>query len=114
MKRAIFICIILLAAGLRLYRLGDVPVGFHRDEAFLGYNAYSIYKTGKDMTGNSYPVHIASFINSPGGYAYAVIPFIPLFGLSPFTVRFPAALLGTATIVVTFFLVTTLFKKRKD
>ena len=35
MKRFIFIGIVLLAAILRVYRLGDVPVGLHRDEAFL-------------------------------------------------------------------------------
>ena len=111
MKRAIFICIILLAAGLRLYRLGDVPVGFHRDEAFLGYNAYSILKTGKDMTGNSFPLHLESFLYSPAGYVYASIPAIALFGLNPFAVRLPSATAGILTVIVLYYLAQKLSSK---
>jgi uncharacterized membrane protein len=36
--------IILGGAILRFYNLGQVPHGFHRDEAFLGYNAYSHFR----------------------------------------------------------------------
>ena len=40
--------ILLLAAFLRFYKLGQVPSGFVNDEAAFGYNAYSILKTGRD------------------------------------------------------------------
>lgn len=99
------ISIVLIAAFLRFYKLGVVPVGFHRDEAFLGYNAYSILKTGRDINGNFLPLHLQSFLYSPAGYAYAAIPFIALFGLNEFAVRFPAALFGTLTVLVTYFFV---------
>lgn len=89
---------------LRFYRLGDVPVGFHRDEAFLGYNAYSILKTGMDMNGNFLPLHLESFLYSPAGYSYFSIPFIALFDLSVFSVRFASALFGSITIIVFYFL----------
>ncbi len=98
-------CIVLLGGILRFWHLGINPVGFHRDEAFLAYNAYSILKTGKDMSGNVLPVHLQSFFWSPAGYSYASIPFISIFGLSEFSARFASALFGTLSIVLTFFLV---------
>jgi 4-amino-4-deoxy-L-arabinose transferase-like glycosyltransferase len=112
MKRFIFIGIVLLAAILRVYRLGDVPVGLHRDEAFLGYNAYSILKTGQDMTGNALPLHFESFLYSPAGYSYLAIPAIATFGLTPFAVRLPSAVFGTLTVVAIYILAAALFKKR--
>src|SRR5579859_3616347 len=93
----VLILIFLLGSFLRFYQLGSIPAGFHRDEAYLGYNAYSILKTGRDMTGHFLPLHLESFLYSPAGYSYFSIPFIALFGLSPFSVRFAAALFGCLT-----------------
>lgn len=114
MKKILVLLILVVAVGaiLRFYRLGDVPVGLHRDEAFLGYNAYSIAKTGKDMSGNFLPMHLESFIYSPAGYSYFSIPFIKFFGLSAFSVRFASALFGSITVLVTYFLVKELFGQR--
>lgn len=110
LSKLLFI-IVLLGSVLRFYQLGNVPIGFHKDEAFLGYNAYSIAKTGKDMNSVYLPLHLQSFIYSPAGYSYASIPFITVFGLSPFSVRFASAFFGSATIIVTFFIVLKLFSK---
>jgi len=101
--------IFLIGTVLRFYQLGNVPVGFHRDEAFLGYNAYSIAKTGRDMTGKFLPIHSESFLYSPMGYSYFSLPFIKFFGLNAFSVRFSSAIFGSLTIFVTFFLVRQLF-----
>lgn len=112
MNKKIFVFIIfLLGTFLRFYQLGQVPAGFHRDEAFLGYNAYSLLKTGRDMSGAFLPLHFESFIFSPGGYSYFAIFPIALFGLNEFSVRFPAAFLGSLTIIVVFFLTKKLFPK---
>ena len=107
----LIILVVLVAGFLRFWRLGEVPVGFHRDEAFLGYNAYSILKTGRDMSGHLFPLHLESFLYSPAGYSYSAIPFIAFFGLNETAVRMPSALFGTASVVVLFFLVRFLFKR---
>lgn len=107
----ILILITLLGAGLRFYRLGEVPAGFHRDEAFLGYNAYALLKTGTDMTGNPWPLHFESFLYSPAGYAYASLPFIHIFDLSPFSVRFASAFFGTLTIPLSYLFIFVLFRR---
>lgn len=102
MERSAFLVIIVFSIGiiLRFYNLGEVPVSLHRDEAFLGYNAYSILKTGKDMSGNFLPIHLESFFFSPAGYSYFSIPFIALFGLSQFSIRFASALFGSLNILL--------------
>ncbi|MEK7517261.1 MAG: glycosyltransferase family 39 protein, partial [Patescibacteria group bacterium] len=108
--KILLVIIFIIGILLRFYRLGDVPLGFHRDEAFLGYNAYSILLTGKDISGNFLPLHFKSFLYSPSGYSYLSIPFIKLFDLSPFSVRFASAFFGSLTILTTFFLTKQLFK----
>lgn len=111
MKRTIFILGIIFILGLflRFLWLGEVPVGFHRDEAFLGYNAYSILETGRDINGNFLPLHLESFLYSPAGYSYFSIPFIKIFDLSAFSVRFASALFGSLTILITYFLAKIIF-----
>lgn len=110
-RTTVLLFILAVAILLRFYRLGEVPIGLHRDEAFLGYNAYSILKTGKDITADFLPFHFRSFLNSPALYAYLSLPFIQLFDLHAFSVRFPAALFGSLTILVTYFLARTLLKQ---
>lgn len=104
--------IILLAALLRLWGLGSVPVSPDWDEAALGYNAYSILHTGKDEYGTVMPLILKSFDDyKPALYAYTIIPFIPFFDLTLLAVRLPSALLGILSVYITFLLVKELFKR---
>lgn len=115
MNRKIFIqlfLITLLAAILRLWQLGHVPSSPDWDEASLGYNAYSLLHTGRDEYGNFLPVVLRSFEDyKPALYAYLAVSAIALFDLTVFAIRLPSALLGIATVVITFFLVYELTKK---
>lgn len=114
-KIYLFLLIVaILGAFLRFYRLGEIPVGFHRDEAFLGYNAYSILLTGKDMSANFFPLHLKSFLFSPAGYSYLSVPFIYFFGLSVFSVRFASAFFGGLFTILVFFFAQELFKNYKN
>lgn len=105
----LLLLLIIIGAILRLYNLENVPVGFHADEAYFGYNAYSLFNTGKDITGHVLPLHLESFLYSPAGYAYLIIPFIAFFDLTPLAVRLPGALFGIATLPLLYFLVKKLF-----
>lgn len=103
--------IVLVAAFLRFYQLDQYPVGFHIDEASLGYNAYSLLKTGRDENGQFLPLHIDMFGDfRPAGYQYLDILLIKLFGLTEFATRFPSALFGAATTVAIFLLAVAIFK----
>ncbi len=108
----ILIGILLIASGLRLFALGNVPPSPDWDEASLGYNAYSILKTGKDEYGKFLPVVLRSFDDyKPALYVYFAIPSMIIFGLNTFAVRLPSALFGILTVLMTFLFVRELFRK---
>lgn len=114
MKKFWFISIVILAAFLRLYRLSDVPPGVNRDEASIGYTAYSLMTTGKDEYGRVWPLSFESFGDwKLPLYIYATIPFVKIFGLSELAVRLPSALAGIASVAALYFLVLELFKNTR-
>src|SRR3989338_6749995 len=103
-------CTFILAAFLRFYKLGQVPSSLDWDEVSLAYNAKSLLQTGKDEFGHSWPLSIQSFNDyKPPVYTYLLIPVLKVFGNTDFAVRFPSALAGTLTVLVTYFLVKELF-----
>lgn len=98
--------ILIFAACLRLFRLEEVPSGFYVDEAALGYNAFSILKTGKDEYGEILPVIFKSFGDyKPGLYVYLSIPFVAVFGPNVFSVRFLSAFSGIVNVLLFYLIV---------
>lgn len=111
--RLFILLILLLAFGLRFWRLGDYPA-LNADEAAIGYNAYSLIQTGMDEHGNSWPIHFQSFNDyKPGLYFYLVLPFVKFLGLSEWSVRIPNALFGVVTVYLIYLFGNLLFKDRK-
>lgn len=105
---AILVCSLLFTLPL----FGRVPDGLNRDEAALGYNAYSLLKTGADEFGRPWPVSITSFGDQKlPGYVYTLIPFITLFDLNAASVRLPSLLAGLVVIAATGFLALQIGKK---
>lgn len=95
--------IILTSLYLRISWLEISPhtVGF--DEAALGYNAYSLLKTGKDEHGRGYSISLASFNDyKPALYAYLSMPFIKYMGLNQTSTRIVSGLAGTLTLLLIF------------
>lgn len=112
-SKLILIFILLLASFLRLYRIDQVPPALSWDEVSIGYNAYSILKTGKDEWGQTMPLAFKSF----GEYKYpfhiyADVVSIYFFGLNEFAVRFPSALFGVINIFLLYLLTYKLFKNQ--
>ena len=98
--------ILLLALFLRVLWLDKYPVGFTQDEAGLGYDAYSIAKTGKDMWGETLPLTLRSFGDYKLPlYSYLAIPSVSIFGLNEFAVRLPGAIFGTLAILACYLMV---------
>lgn len=106
--------ILILAATLRLWNLGSTPIHLTNDEAALGYNAYSILKTGRDEHGEFLPIIFKSFNDwKPGLYIYTAIPSIAAFGLNEFAVRLPGAISGIIAVWLIYLVVGELFHKRE-
>jgi 4-amino-4-deoxy-L-arabinose transferase-like glycosyltransferase len=95
------LAILALAAVLRVHDLGDLPPGLFCDEAGLGYNAYSILKTGRGENGDLLPLYVWSFGVSYKNpvFIYAAMLPIALFGLSDFSVRLTAAVFGVLGVL---------------
>lgn len=101
----------IVAFGLRFYRLGEVPVSLDWDEAAIGYNAYSLLHTGRDEFGKFLPVVFRSFDDyKPPLYFYLTVPSVLVFGLNEFAVRFPSSFFGTLTVYITYLFVSKLLE----
>jgi len=107
------ILIILIAGILRFYDLAGTPPSLSHDEVAIGYNAYSVLKTGRDEYGSSLPLLFRSFDDYKlPGMVYVSLPSIAVFGLNEIGVRFPSAFLGTLTVFIFYFLVRELIKDK--
>lgn len=105
--------VILIASLLRLWRLGDYPIHLTNDEAALGYNAYSILKTGRDEHGELLPIVFKSFGDwKPGIYVYFTVPFVFLFGLTETAVRLPSAIAGVLAVYLMYLIGKKLINKQ--
>lgn len=107
----LLLIIILLAFLLRVYKITEIPPALNWDETSIGYNAYSILKTGRDEWNQSFPVHFKAY----GEYklpiqVYLSIPGIYFFGLNELGVRITPVIYGTFTVLVMFFLGRLLFE----
>ena len=83
--------ILLVAASLRLVALSTNPPSTYWDETSLGYDAYSLLKTGKDYHGNPFPIlAFPSFGDyKPSLYFYAIVPFMAVLGTTTLAIRLP-------------------------
>ncbi len=90
--------ILLLSSVLRFYKISSLPA-LNADEAAIGYNTYSLIKTGKDEHGRPWPFEFQSFNDyKPGAYFYLALPFVKTLGLNTLAVRLPNILLSIFSI----------------
>lgn len=101
-KRVILFFVLLIigvGAFLRINKLSSIPPQPSLDEVSIGYNAYSILKTGKDEFGTSFPVLLRAYDDyRPALYVYFVIPFVWLLDLNVLAVRLPSVILSIISI----------------
>jgi len=92
--KLLLVAIFLISVFLRTYEVGSYPPLLW-DEAALGYNSYSILKTGKDEYGAILPLIFKSFGDyKPGLYIYASLPFIATLGLTEIGIRSVSIICG--------------------
>lgn len=89
--------IMLLAACLRFYRLGELPPGFQFDEAFNAIDAQQV------LLGNR-PLFLPANAGREVLYTYWQAFLAALFGLNVYTLRLASALLGMFAIPATYLL----------
>jgi 4-amino-4-deoxy-L-arabinose transferase-like glycosyltransferase len=96
-----FILILFLALFTRFYQVTSSPPSLYWEEMALGYDAYSVLKTGKDHLGNL--PSIVAFESygdyKPALYFYLLLPSLAVFGLNEFAVRLPTVLAGVGIVI---------------
>lgn len=96
---------ILLGTLVRVYRFGALPIGLNQDEAFAGYEAFSLANYGVDTSGYHNPVYFVAWGSGMNVLeSYLAIPFIKIFGLSVYTIRLPQLLCALACLPVLYLL----------
>ena len=89
--------VIIIGALVRIIHLGYIPGwgGVAQDEAFAGYEAYSLLSYGIDSHGYSMPVYLKAWGSGMNALeTYLEIPFIKLMGLNSLSIRIPQMIIG--------------------
>ncbi len=111
----IFLSIIMIiAAFMRLYRLGGVPYGLQQDEASLGYDAFCLATKGIDRNGYPYPIYPITWGCGGGSplMIYLNVISIRLFGTGVVKLRLLPAILGIGTVFLFFHILRESFDER--
>ncbi|HUC95020.1 MAG TPA: glycosyltransferase family 39 protein [Candidatus Saccharimonadales bacterium] len=105
--------VLLVALFLRVYKLTSDPPSLNWDEVAIGYNAYSVLKTGRDEWGVKFPLNFESYSEYKlPAQIYASIPAIAILGLNDFSVRITPVIYGVLTVLICYFLTYAIFKKK--
>ncbi len=109
-SRGELIVVALLTAAAIVPRVVDlvgVPPGLHGDEAWTGLRARDILR-GVQVG----PFDKIHGLGQPAGMEYLTAAFVKVFGSSILTLRLPMALLGAATVPLTYWLARETFDRR--
>jgi 4-amino-4-deoxy-L-arabinose transferase-like glycosyltransferase len=113
LKKFLILVVLVIALVLRVYQLDKVPPSLFGDEIDVGYQAYSLLKTGKDIKGNSWPILIESLSEHRAPlFIYSDIPFIAIFGLNEWGVRLASVFWGVLGILGLYLLTRKLFNEK--
>ncbi|MFH2019541.1 MAG: glycosyltransferase family 39 protein [bacterium] len=105
--------ILVLAIFLRLFLLSRVPPSLNWDEVSMGYTAYSVAETARDEWGDLMPIFFRSYGEWKSAvYIYLLVPFVKIFGLNAWVVRFPSALAGIISVYLVYLLGRKLYSER--
>src|ERR1051325_3302574 len=110
---ALLIVVILVGGVLRFARLHEIPPGLNQDEAVNGYDAYSLFLTGRDHHGHPFPF---AGLESFGDWVsplltFLTAPAVGLLGLRVEVVRGVTAALGVLALLVMYLLGSELFQR---
>ena len=104
----------LLGFAIRIYKITESPGGLYIDETSIGYNAYSLTQTGKDEHGVQWPLFFEAFGEwKLPVYIYSVYLTQVVIGPTDLSVRLPAVIYGSLSVLFIGLLVSEMFIKDK-
>lgn len=115
-KNKHWICAALLIAFgifIRLVAFGTCPDGLNHDEAFAGYEAFSLLHYAVDSAGYQNPCYFVAWGSGMNVLeSYLAIPFMKLFGCSVITLRLPQLLCACISLFVFYLLLKKIFSAK--
>jgi len=114
-KKILISIILIFGFVCRIISINQLPSSLNWDEVSLGYNAYSILKTGRDEWGFFLPTIFRCYgdFKLPV-YIYTSILPILLFGLNPLSVKLISILAGTFSPLIIYLILKKLFPHYKS
>lgn len=98
--------LLLVSALFRIPGLSNYPPELFGDELDVGYQAISLFRTGRDVYNRPLPLYLHSFSEwRQGLIVYQLVPTLALFGNTPVAVRLPEAIFGSLTPLILFLLI---------
>ncbi len=102
-NKIIFIIILILGIFLRVYKLYNVPMGIHVDEAGMFVDANTLARFNTDRHGVEYPIYLENFGEGQSiMYAYIVMLLIKIFGSSIYLIRIPSVFFGIMLMIFSY------------
>lgn len=112
-KYSYIMLFLLLGIALRVYRFGLTPAGLNPDEAFAGYEAFSLLNYGIDSAGYHNPTYLVAWGSGMNALeSYLAIPFIYLFGNSVIAIRMPMLICSILSMPIFYLLTKEMFGER--
>lgn len=115
-NKALFWLLFMIGAMLRLIGLGVFPSGnaLNQDEAFAGYEAWSLLHYGMDSHGYTLPIYLVAWGSGMNALeTYLMIPFVAAMGLNPLAIRLPQAIVGIISLPAFYGVVRTQVSEEK-
>ncbi len=113
--KTVSIAALLGAATLALYafRLSASPIYLAHDEVLFALQAHAVATTGRDVQGTAWPLYfpVATGYWAQPIVVYATALMLKVLPLSGAVVRLPAAIVGTADVVLMYVLARQLFER---
>lgn len=110
----IFYALILIAISTRLLLLNDIPCGINQDEAFAGYEAFSMLNFKTDSWGYKNPIYFISWGSGMNVlYSYLLKPLFYIFGYDKWVIRLPQALFSILSCYIIYKIILNHYNKKQ-
>lgn len=97
--------VIFVGIVLRVIGFADIPSGLNQDEAFAGYEAFSLLNFGVDSAGYTNPCYFVSWGSGMNVLeSYLAIPFVAFFGNTVLAIRLPMLICSVISLPVFYLL----------
>ena len=103
--------VLFVAAGFRLYRIHDLPVGPYIDEILTLLHALELREKPFDLFGHT-PLTLAGWVETANLYLYFNLLIVKLFGVSYGSMKLLSAIPGIATCGLFYYAARSLFDTR--